>query len=134
MAEILSYAETQKLLDELDKDHQKLVADLVPNQINTNGIQRILQNLLSERVSIRDLPTILEGISEASSNNRNLTAMTEHVRMRLARQLCDAYADEEGIISLVTLSPEWEQCFIDSLIGQGDEKQLAIPSTVTRVY
>ena len=127
MAELLSYAETQKLLDELDKDHQKLVADLVPNQINTNGIQRILQNLLTERVSIRDLPTILEGISEASASNRNLTSMTEHIRMRLARQLCDAYTDEEGVISLVTLSPEWEQCFVDSLIGQGDERQLAIP-------
>src|SRR5262249_1172828 len=65
MAELLSYAETQKLLDELDKSHQKLIADLIPAQISLGGVQRVLQNLLSERVSIRDLPTILEGISEA---------------------------------------------------------------------
>lgn len=127
MAELLSYAETQKLLDELDKDHQKLIADIVPTQININGIQRILQNLLAERVSIRDLPTILEGISEASGISRNLTIMTEHVRMRLARQLCDSCTDEEGVIPLVTMSPEWEQSFADSLVGQGEERQLAMP-------
>ncbi len=60
MAELLLYAETQKLLDEVDKDHQKLIADLVPAHITTGGIQRILQNLLSERVSVRDIPSIQE--------------------------------------------------------------------------
>ncbi|NKD86819.1 flagellar biosynthesis protein FlhA [Haematospirillum sp. 15-248] len=134
MAELLSYAETQKLLDELDKDHQKLIADIVPNQININGIQRILQNLLAERVSIRDLPTILEGISEASGISRNLTMMTEHVRMRLARQLCDACTDEEGVIPLVTMSPEWEQNFAEALVGQGEERQLAMPPSTLHEF
>ncbi|MCH7866015.1 MAG: flagellar biosynthesis protein FlhA, partial [Proteobacteria bacterium] len=63
MAELLSYAETQKLLDELEKEHQKLIADMIPAQISLGGVQRVLQNLLAERVSIRDMPTILEGIS-----------------------------------------------------------------------
>ena len=65
MAELLSYAETQKLLDELPREQQKLVADLIPSQITVGGVQRVLQSLLAERVSIRDLPTILEGIQEA---------------------------------------------------------------------
>src|SRR5215469_3643183 len=70
MAELLSYAETQKLIDELDKSHQKLIADMVPSQISVGGIQRVLQNLHGERISIRDLPTILEGISEACGYSR----------------------------------------------------------------
>src|SRR3546814_15723973 len=85
MAELLSYAETQKLLDDLVKEHQKLVADLIPTQISASGVQRVLQNLLNERLSIRDLPTILEGIFEACSYTHNLTTITEHVRARLAR-------------------------------------------------
>ena len=65
MAELLSYSETQKLLDELPREQQKLVADLIPSQISMGAVQRVLQALLSERISIRDLPTILEGIQEA---------------------------------------------------------------------
>jgi flagellar biosynthesis protein FlhA len=126
MAELLSYAETQKLLDDLDKAQQKLVADLIPSQISLGGVQRVLQNLLAERVSIRDLPTILEGVSEAAAFTRNLTLITEHVRARLARQLSDAAANGVGIVPLVTLSPEWEQAFAESIVGQGDERQLAM--------
>ena len=125
MSEMLSYAETQKLLDEL-KDHQKLITEIVPSQISIGGIQRVLQNLLSERVSIRDLPAILEGISEACGHTRNVMAITEHVRARLARQLCDSVTAESGYIALVTLSPEWEQAFAESLVGQGEDKQLSM--------
>jgi flagellar biosynthesis protein FlhA len=128
-ADLLSYAETQKLLDELDRDQQKLIADLVPSQISLNGLQRVLQNLLTERVSIRDLPTILEGISEACGLTRNVMLITEHVRSRLARQICDSNADEDGVISLVTLSPMWERSFTEALIGNGEEKQLAMAPT-----
>jgi flagellar biosynthesis protein FlhA len=126
MAELLSFAETQKLLDELDKDHQKLIADIVPSQITMGGIQRTLQNLLQERISIRDLPTILEGIAEACTQTRNINQITEHVRMRLARQISDINTNDEGIIQLVTLSPEWEQEFAESVIGTGDEQQLSM--------
>jgi flagellar biosynthesis protein FlhA len=126
MADLLSYAETQKLLDELDKDHQKLVADIVPSQIAVGGIQRVLQSLLQERISIRDLPTILEGISEASAMTRNILMITEHVRTRLARQISDTNSTGDGIIQLVTLSPEWEQNFAESLVGNGEERQLSM--------
>jgi flagellar biosynthesis protein FlhA len=127
MPDLLSYTETQKLLDELDKDHQKLVAEVVPNQITVSGLQRVLQNLLQERVSIRDLPTILEGVSEACAHTRNITLITEHVRARLSRQLCDANVDHNGIVPLVSLSPNWEQAFAETIIGQGEDRQLAMP-------
>jgi flagellar biosynthesis protein FlhA len=126
MAELLSYAETQKLLDELDKSQQKLIADLVPSQITIGGLQRVLQNLLAERISIRDLPTILEGVSEACGYTRNVSMITEHVRARLARQISDANTTEQGFVPLITLSPSWEEAFAESIVGQGDDKQLAL--------
>jgi flagellar biosynthesis protein FlhA len=124
---LLSYAETQKLLDEMDKSAQKLVADTIPSQISVTGVQRILHNLLGERVSIRDLQTILEGIAESAPQTKNLTLITEHVRTRLARQICDSNTLSNGLMGLVVLSPEWEQIFSESLMGNGDDKQLAMP-------
>src|SRR4051812_21868460 len=126
MAELLSYTETQKLLNELDKEQQKLIAEVVPSQISVAGIQRVLQNLLNERISIRDLPTILEGISEACAITRNVLMISEHVRARLSRQLSDGAVDENGVIPIVALSPEWEQAFGESLTGQGDDRQLSM--------
>jgi flagellar biosynthesis protein FlhA len=126
MAELLSYSETQKLVDELDKAHQKLVTDMVPSQISMGSIQRVLQNLLNERVSIRDLPTILEGIAEACGFSRNISVITEHVRARLARQISDANANEQGVISLLSLSPLWEQAFAEALTGQGEDRHLSM--------
>ena len=126
MAELLSYAETQKLLDELDKEQQKLIADMIPNHISVSGIQRVLQNLLGERVSIRDLPTILEGVSEACSYTQSLNAITEHVRARLARQISDANVSPTGYIPLISVSPEWEQTFAEAIVGEGDERQLSL--------
>ncbi|OEJ68294.1 flagellar biosynthesis protein FlhA [Magnetovibrio blakemorei] len=129
MPELLSYAETQKIIDELSSDHKKLVDEMIPAQISMGGTQRVLQNLLTERVSIRDLPTILEGISEACGMTRNVTMITEHVRARLARQISDMNVNDQGVIVLLSLSPEWEQRFAESLVGQGDDRQLSMPPT-----
>ncbi len=126
MPELLSFSETQKLLEELGKEHQKLVSDVIPGQVTVGGLQRVLQNLLAERISIRDLSAILEGISEAASQTRSVTQITEHVRSRLARQICDSCTSEMGFIPLITLSPEWEQAFAESLIGEGDDRQLTM--------
>ena len=127
MADMLSYAETQKLLDELDPEHQKLVADMIPSQIAISAVQRVLKNLLQERVSIRDLPSVLEGISEAVGFTQSPQMITEHVRARLSRQICHSAMGDAGYVALVTLSPEWEQSFIESLSGQGEELQLSMP-------
>ncbi len=126
MADLLSFAETQKLIDELKKNNEKLVAEVIPNRINVNGIQRVLQSLLSERVSIRDLATVLEAIAEATGYTQSITQITEHVRARLARQISNANVGPDGFIPLVTLSPAWEQAFAESLIGQGEDRQLSM--------
>ncbi|MCK4944786.1 MAG: FHIPEP family type III secretion protein, partial [Alphaproteobacteria bacterium] len=96
-------------------------------KISLTGLQRVLQNLVSERVSIRDLPTVLEGVAEATGFTNNITLITEHVRARLSRQICDQYTNKAGVMPLVTLSADWEQAFAESLTGQGDDKQLAMP-------
>jgi flagellar biosynthesis protein FlhA len=126
MAELLSYGEVQKLLKELPKDQADLVKDLVPNLITVSGIQRVLQILLGERVSIRDLATILEGIADGIAGSRNPVTLTEHVRARLSRQLCAQYTNQSGFLPLIALSAKWEQAFAESLVGQGDERQLAM--------
>jgi flagellar biosynthesis protein FlhA len=130
MAELLSYAETQKLLDELPREQQKLVSDLIPSQITVGGVQRVLQTLLAERVSIRDLATILEGIQEASGGaTRAIPTIVAHVRARLARQISDSQTGPGGYIALVTLSPEWETAFAEALTGPPEDRQLAMAPT-----
>jgi flagellar biosynthesis protein FlhA len=126
MAELLSYGEVQKLLKELPKEQSDLVKDLVPNLITISGIQRILQILLAERVSIRDLATILEGIADGIAGSRNPVMLAEHVRARLSRQLCAQHTSPGGYLPLVALSAKWEQAFAESMVGQGDERQLAM--------
>ena len=127
MAELLSYAETQKLMDELPREHHKLVADLIPGQISVGGVQRVLQALLAERVSIRDLPTILEGIQEACGGSaRAIPSIVAHVRSRLARQISDSHTGAKGYIPLVALSADWETSFADALIGPAEDRQLAM--------
>ncbi|NNM73079.1 flagellar biosynthesis protein FlhA [Enterovirga aerilata] len=125
-AELLSHVEVQKLLKDLPKEHGELVRELVPSQISTTGIQRVLQLLLAERVSIRDLGTILEGIADVVGSVKNPRDIAEHVRMRLARQICAQYAAPQGYLPIVTLSPAWETAFLDSIVGQGEERHLAM--------
>src|SRR5471032_1777922 len=126
MSELLSYAETKKLLDDMPPENKKLVEELIPSQISVTGVQRVLQTLLAERVSIRDLPAILEGIAEAVGHTKNALYITEHVRARLARQLCHANLSPGGYLPLLALSPAWEQAFAESIVGQGEERQLAM--------
>jgi flagellar biosynthesis protein FlhA len=134
MAELLSYAETKKLLDDLPPEHKKLVDDIIPAQISISGVQRVLQTLLAERVSIRDLPSILEGIAEAAAHTKNPLYITEHVRGRIARQLCHQHLSPGGYLPLVALSPAWEQAFAESLIGQGEERQLAMAPSQLQTF
>jgi flagellar biosynthesis protein FlhA len=132
MADLLSYAEVQKLLKELPKEQAELLKDIVPGQITASGIQRVLQLLLAERVSIRDLGTILEGVAEAVPATRSASQIVEQVRVRLARQLCAQYTSPGGYLPLISLSPKWEQAFAEAIVGQGDDRSLAMqPSKLT---
>lgn len=126
MSDLLSYGEVQKLLKDLPKEQGELVKDIVPNLITVSGIQRVLQLLLTERISIRDLSTILEGIADALAFSRNPATVVEHVRARLARQICAQNTSYNGYLPLIALSAKWEQAFAESIIGTGDDRSLAM--------
>jgi flagellar biosynthesis protein FlhA len=127
MPELLSFTEAQKLLDELPADHKRLVSELIPAQTSLGAVQRVLQTLLAERVSIRDLPTILEGVQEASAAGiRGVPGIVAVVRTKLARQISDAVRAPNGAIPVITLSPDWERDFAEAVVGPGEDKQLAI--------
>ncbi len=126
VSELLSYANVQLLLSKLGPDEQKLVEDLVPQQISVSAIQRILQALLNERISIRDLATILEGIAEVAGAGLTPAAMAEHVRSRLSRQLCAANSAPDGTLPLLTMGPQWERDFHEAMVGEGDQRHLAM--------
>jgi flagellar biosynthesis protein FlhA len=133
IADLLSYGETQKLLNEVHKETEKLIADLIPAKISISGVQRVLQNLLAESVSIRDIPTILEGIAEATAMTGNLTQVTEHVRARLARQI-SAQQTFDGTIPIVTLGGEWDEAFGEAIVGQGDDRHLAMAPSQLQAF
>jgi flagellar biosynthesis protein FlhA len=126
MADLLSYAEVQKLLKDLPEGQKKLVDDLIPSVVSATTVQRVLQALLKERVSIRDLPQILEGIGEAAPHTASVVQLVEQVRARLGRQLCWSNRGEDGALPIITLSAEWEQAFAEALVGPGEDKQLAL--------
>lgn len=126
VSDLLSYANVQSLLAGLTKDQQKLVEDIIPSQISVSGVQRVLQTLLIERISIRDLPTILEGVAEIAGPGRTAQTIAEHVRSRLARQLCAANLGPDGNLPLLTLSPQWERDFAEALVGDGNDRHLAM--------
>ncbi len=126
VADLLSYANVQSLLKGLGEEQQKLVEDLVPSQVSISTIQRILQILLNERISIRDLSTILEGIAQIASPGASPQYIAEHVRSRLSRQLCAANLNGSNSLPLLTLSPQWERDFAQSMVGEGNDRHLAM--------
>nr|WP_117396710.1 flagellar biosynthesis protein FlhA [Maritalea myrionectae] len=126
VSDLLSYANVQELLNNLPSEQQKLVDDIVPNLISVSGIQRVLQILLGERISIRDLPTILEGVAEVAGSAATAKQMAEHVRTRLSRQLCAANSGPDGNLPIITLSHDWESDFADAMVGEGSERHLAM--------
>jgi len=126
MSELLTFAEVKKLIKDLPKDTQTLLDDVAPAHVSWSGVQRILQNLLKERVSIRDLGAIVEAIAEAAPAIHDLVLITEHVRGRLARQICYQHRNPDGALPIITLSPAWEQAFNEALIGEGQSRQLAL--------
>jgi flagellar biosynthesis protein FlhA len=135
IAEFLSYTETQKILAALPQDQQKLVADLIPANITVGGLQRVLQMLLAERISIRDMPTILEAVQEAcASNLKSVSLIVAHVRTRLARQISDSLIGPGGHVPVIVLSPEWEDVLAGSFVGPPEDRQLALGQEKLREF
>jgi len=131
MAQLQTYAATQKLLDGLEKEHQRLVGDLIPSVLPLATVQKVLAALLAERISIRNLPLILEALHEAASFTRNVSLLAEHVRQRLSLQICRGLTQEDGYITALLLSPEWEQEVGNAIVEEGDQRSFAMaPSKV----
>ncbi|MGY4803493.1 flagellar biosynthesis protein FlhA [Teichococcus aerofrigidensis] len=131
MAQLQTYAATQRLLDGLEKEHQRLVADLIPAVLPMATVQKVLATLLGERISIRNLPLILEALHEAAGMTRNVSMLAEHVRQRLSLQICRGLTQEDGYITTLLLSPEWEREVGGAIIEEGDQRNFAMaPSRI----
>ncbi len=113
--ELLGRQDTQKLLDNLAKTHPKVVEELVPNLLTLGGVQKVLQNLLREQVSIRDILTITETLADYAPMSTDPDILTEYVRQKLARSIISAMTDEDGKISVLTLSTQIEDLIRESI-------------------
>ena len=126
MPELLTFAATQDLIDGQSKEYQKLLTDM-SNKSPAVLLQHVLQALLSERVSIRNLPKIIEAVAEAAATNQNLRAIVEHVRGRLAKQICQSLVDAQGYVPVIVLGPEWER-ELNNAVSPGAEESAFLMS------
>ncbi len=132
LPELFSFSALQQILDLSPKAVQKLYNDIVPNQLPPTHFQRVLQNLLAERVSIRDFDKIVEAIEEGVQVTRQPALLTEFVRSRLARQICARLRNEEGKLRVLTLSSRWDHEFQNAFSGEGENRQFVLsPSRVS---
>jgi flagellar biosynthesis protein FlhA len=120
LPDLLTFGATQELIKRLDRDYQKLVGDIgVPAPAIL--MQHVLQNLLAERLSIRNLPMIVEAAVEAAAVSKNPVTIGEHVRRKLAAQICHGLEDADGFVPVLVLGPKWDAEFASSLRTQGEE-------------
>jgi flagellar biosynthesis protein FlhA len=124
--ELLGRQEVQQLLDALAKTRPKVVEELVPQQLTVGGVQKVLQNLLREGVSIRDLPTILESLSDHSVRTKDADALTEHARQSLGRAITKKFLRPDNSLALVTLAATVERLLIDSVQRAEDGTAFAL--------
>jgi flagellar biosynthesis protein FlhA len=85
-------------------------------------------------VAVKDLPSILEAISEIANSTTNVARMVEHIRTRLSKQICHSFLNEEGFIPIVVLSSHWEQIFMENLVGEDDSKHLSMQPSKLREF
>jgi flagellar biosynthesis protein FlhA len=112
---ILSRQDVQSLLDGVKTEHPALVSELVPELLSVGEIQKVLQHLLGERISIRDLVTILESLADTARSTRDPDQLGERVRQALGRAICRLNAGPDGRLSVLTLSPGWQQSLAAAL-------------------
>jgi flagellar biosynthesis protein FlhA len=114
-ADLLGRQEVQALVDTVKKTHPAVVKELIPDQVSLGEVQKILQNLVKERVSIRDLVTILETVADNVHMTKDTEVLTECVRVQLSRSICKEYMNNEGVINVITLDPQIEQMVAQSI-------------------
>ncbi len=135
LAEFLGRQETQDLLDNLAKRTPKVVEELVPGILSLGTVQKVLQNLIQENVSIRDLLTIVETLADYGSTTKSPEQLTEFVRQKLARTIIKPYiAASNNSLAILSLSPDIEQLFQESLQATDHGTYLAMdPNTAQRL-
>ncbi len=117
--ELFTRQEAKKLLDRVTADHPRVVEDLVPKLLTLAAVQRVFQNLLRERVSIRDAVSILESLGEAASSSRNPVLLTEFVRQAIRRSVVKPYLNANGDLSAWFIDPQVER-FVEGVVEHGE--------------
>jgi len=108
-AELLGKQDVQNLLDNLSRSYPKAVEELVPNLLSLGGVQKVLQNLVQERISIRDLLTIVETLADCATLTKDPDLLTEYVRHKFSRSFVSPYLGEDGLLKLITMTQEVEE-------------------------
>ncbi len=114
LSQLLSYKDMRLLVDRLEPEYRRLVDEIIPSQLSYSGFQAVLKLLLAERVSIRNLHLILESIAEVAPHVRRAEQLSEHVRMRMAQQICGDLS-ENGTLKVLRLGNRWDVAFHQSL-------------------
>jgi len=114
-SELLGRQEVQHLLDNLKKQYPKAVEELVPNLLPLGAVQKVLQNLLGERISIRDLLTIVETLADCALLTKDTDLLTEYVRNKLSRSFISPYIGQDGYLRLITLSQDVEDILLKGI-------------------
>ncbi|HEY2990914.1 MAG TPA: flagellar biosynthesis protein FlhA [Candidatus Binatia bacterium] len=114
-ADLLTRQDVQRLLDELAKEHPKVIEELIPQQLTLGGVQKVLQNLLREEVPIRDLLTIVETLADYAPQIKDMDQLTEHVRQGLARVITAACRNAEGVLPVMTVDLQIERTIRESV-------------------
>ncbi len=134
LADFLGRQEVQSLLDNLAKTAPKVVEELVPNVLSLGSVQKVLQNLVRESVSIRDLLTIVETLADCGMSVKSPEMLTEYVRERLARTIVRPYLDSRGSLPVISLDPKAEQALQESIRQTEGGVYLALsPGTAQRL-
>jgi flagellar biosynthesis protein FlhA len=114
LSQLLSYKDMRVLLDRLEPEYRRLLDEIIPSQLSYSGLQAVLKLLLAERVSIRNLHLILEAIAEIAPHVRRAEQLAEHVRMRMAQQICGDLS-EGGVLKVLRLGNRWDLAFHQAL-------------------
>ena len=132
--ELLGRQEVQGLLDQLAKSRPKVVEELVPQLLGIGGVQKVLQNLLREGVSVRDLATILEAVADHAAKTKDPDLLTEHARQALGRAITQKLVGPDGTLALVTFAASVERTLIDAVQRTEDGAALVVdPTTAQRL-
>ncbi|MFO7819583.1 MAG: flagellar biosynthesis protein FlhA, partial [Halanaerobacter sp.] len=134
--ELLRRQDVQELIDNVKEDNPAVVDELIPDLMSIGKVQKVLQNLLKERVSIRDLSSILEVLADQASNTQDVAVLTEYVRQdALSRQISKNHKNDNDSINVITLNPQLEEELSDSIEHTDQGSYLALnPDFAQQIY